>query len=216
MELVNDRHPILNGVSLNQMGCDSVLLHDTRKNRLYFCGHFKDFKPGDRKFIDQITALLSVVEANADKEFFLMCDANTQFVIEEGALVAYSKDDSVKPSDPAKFHQFIMKEGIRITGVIAGVPTSNKMRGAHTAQQDKSFKRVTAAIDHVLGFNCRGRIVSTEVYVLGDSGKLERVQNADTMTTSPISIPDHAFVVSTYEDGDVFATGNIKGGKCFS
>ena len=215
MELILDGHPILNNVTLSQIGCDTVILFDSNKNKIYICGHFKDYKPTDTKFIEQMTALIKIVSGNKEKTVILMADANTQFTIDvdNNSLLVFSKDLETSPTNSSKFKKFIMEDGITITGLISKVPTSNKMRAAHTAQLDKSLKKVTAVIDHIITFN-GPTVKETETYVLNNDPEptLTKVTDRDTMTTSPVSIADHAFVISTSEDGISYGTLNIKGG----
>jgi hypothetical protein len=210
IEVIVDGNPLLEDVALSHIGCDTVILYESEKNTLYICAHLKDYKPGDPKFIAQMQAIQKIANANTDKTTIVMCDANTQFVIDESNLVAYSKNLSDVPTDGTK--KAIFPSELPLSGVVTPIPTSNKVRGPHTAQLDKSLVPVKATIDHVLIYN--GEHVSkTDVYVLGDDYKLELVTNSNTMTTSPIGIADHALVVSTTESGLSYGTFNIKGGN---
>jgi len=214
MELIPDGHALLHGVIRKNIGNDTVFLYDSATNTIYICAHLKEWKtPESRKgkadeFSKQLTAILTIASKNPDKECILMVDANTQFSIEGNRIVGYSKDLKVPyvagstPSVPFTY------DAGPILSVIARFPTSFKMRGAHTAQLDKSFKPVTAVIDHIIIFNARSEIRETRVSVLNKDGELQEVEDLNTPTTSPLSIADHALVVC-----DRYGTLNIKGGN---
>ena len=106
-------------------------------------------------------------------------------------------------------------DGVTVSSIISEFSTSNKMRGAHTAQLNKSLEPVSATIDHVLVFN--GEVINTSAYTVNVAGNLNKVRNNDTLTTSPNSIVDHAFVISRVNNrtpsGISYGTLNIKGGN---
>ena len=174
----------------------------------------KEWKPAESRkgkedeFSKQMAAILTIATNNPDKECILMVDANTQFSIEGNRIVGYSKDLKV-PYEPGSTPSvpFTYDAGA-LSSFTARFPTSFKMRGAHTAQLDKSFKPVTAIIDHIVVFNARSEIRETRVSVLNKDGELQEVQDLNTPTTSPLSIADHALVVS-----GKYGTLNIKGGN---
>ena len=208
MKLINDGDPILNGESVFAMGTDTVILLNVLGNILYICAHLKDYKPlEDAKgaFTKQLNSILNVVNFNKDKQIILMFDANTQFEIKDNSIFAFSK------SNEKDRKEFLLQSGITISGFISSVPTSNKMRGPHTAQLNKMLDPVTATIDHVIVFN-GPKVVDTKSYVLDSNGNLKEIVDSITLTTSPNSIVDHALVVSTNEKGESYASLNIKGG----
>ena len=211
IEVITDGHPLLNGVKIASIGCDTVILFHSSYNTLYINAHLKDYKPGDAKFPGQMAAILTIVSGNKDKQVVLMGDTNSQFVIDGNSFLVYSKNLPALPAKADKFQRFTMEDGVTLSGIISELPTSNKMRSPHTAQLDKSLVKVKASIDHVLTFN-GNKVIKTAAYVLNDSGELTLVGNADTMTTSPVSIADHALVVSKMADASSIGTLNIKGG----
>jgi hypothetical protein len=211
IELVTDGHPLLNGVKIASIGCDTVILFHSSYNTLYINAHLKDYKPGDAKFPGQMTAILTIISGNKDKQVVLMGDTNSQFAIDANAFSVYSKNLPALPAKADKFQRFAMEEGVTLSGIISELPTSNKMRGPHTAQLDKSLIKVKASIDHILTFN-GNKVTKTSAYVLNESSELTLVTNADTMTTSPVSIADHALVISKMADASSVGTLNIKGG----
>lgn len=201
--IIEDGNAILNGVKNTDIGCDTVILHEA--DTLYICAHLKDYKPGQDKFVKQMKAILSIVGSNRDKKCILMMDANTQFKL-NATLDAFSKDPDVK--EPYTFDL-----PTDISAMISEFPTSNKIRGPHTAQIDKSLKSVKAIIDHIFLFNGKETIVKTKAYTLDNDGDLKEITNHDTPTTSPSSIADHAFVISTTSSGISYGNLNIKGGN---
>jgi len=208
MTLINDSNPILNGESVFTIGTDTVILFNVLSNILYICAHLKDYKPlEDAKgaFTKQLNSILNIVNFNKDKQIILMFDANTQFEINDNSIFVYSK------SNEKERKEFPLQLGITISGFISSVPTSNKMRGPHTAQLNKMLEPVTATIDHVIVFN-GPKVVDTKSYVLDGNGNLKAIVDSITLTTAPNSIVDHALVVSTTEKGDSYASLNIKGG----
>lgn len=206
--LISNGDAILVGETLQSIGSDTVILFNLLLNTLYICTHLKDFKKGEDAtgaFTKQMTSILNVVTNNKDKQIFLMMDANTQFKLDGNNIWVYSKD----AKDPNK--KFSVPEDIRVSAKIASVPTSNKMRGPHTAQLNKSLEPVTAIIDHILVFNSH-QVVHTEAYTLGSNKLLSVVKDNQQLTTDPSSIVDHAFVISTLTNGDSYGSFNIKGG----
>jgi hypothetical protein len=215
MELIADGHALLGGASLASLGCDTVMVHDPAKNVVYISGHLKDFKLADAKipnFKGQMMGILTIVRSNPDKQFILMMDANTQLeLLADGNLRIFSKDPPT-PKKPVPDTE-TLTDIPPVRGMISSVSTSNKMRGVHTAQLDKSFKKINAVIDHVLSFNKPDiTATATLAHVLNSAGELVEKDDA-TATTGPNSIPDHALVVSTFSDGSKFGTLNIKGGN---
>ena len=219
MELIRDGNPILHGVTTRSIGSDTVILFDTSENTIFIDAHLKEFKPPDPKkpkpdeFSAQMNNILKIITENSDKQFVLMMDANTQFIIEGGQIIAYSKDAKAYVSGETPVVQFTL-EGSRATvqSIPSAFPTSYKMRGAHTAQLDKSLKPVKAIIDHIMIFNSLAEVTATDIFVLNSAKELQKVQDENTATTSPVSIADHALVISTTELG-TYGTLNIKGGN---
>ena len=208
MKLINDGNPILNGESVFAMGTDTVILLNVLGNILYICAHLKDYKPlEDAKgaFTKQLNSILNIVNFNKDKQIILMFDANTQFEIKDNSIFVFSK------SNEKERKEFPLQTGTTISSFTSKVPTSNKMRGPHTAQLNKMLDPVTATIDHIIVFN-GPKFVDTKSYVLDGKGNLKEIVDTVTLTTSPNSIVDHALVVSTNEKGESYASLNIKGG----
>jgi len=214
MELIRDGHPMLHGVTTGSIGSDTVILFNSSSNTLYINAHLKELKPPDAKkpkpdeFSSQMEAILRIVNENLDKQIVLMMDANTQFRIEGRKIIAYSKDKK-KPIE--KFNKEFTSPG-DIMCITSTYPTSYKMRGAHTAQLDKSLEPVSAVIDHILIFNSQAEIRATDIFVLNSASKLQIVRDHNTATTSPVSIADHALVISS-TDSMAYGTLNIKGGN---
>ena len=211
MERIEDGNAILSGVNLSSIGCDTVVVRDPTDNTIYISAHLKDYKKEDPKSPNlkgQMAGIFRIVEANRGTKIILMMDANTQFKIRaDGHLLAFSKEDAADPGE------IITERPVLLRGKISDVSTSNKMRACHTAQLQKSFKPVKAVIDHVFSFNVEeNEAVRTTAYVLDADGRLSKKDDA-TPTTSAKSIPDHAFVISTFADGRSYGTLNIKDGN---
>lgn len=208
IDLISDGDVILHGESLFNIGSDTVILFNTVMSALYICAHLKDYKPledASGAFTKQITSILNIVNANKDKEIYLMLDANTQFEIEGNTILVFSKNGEKERK------KFVLDDGIRVSSLISSTPTSNKMRGVHTAQLNKSLEPVSATIDHIIVFNSV-KVVDTSSYVVHVGNYLSKIMNDSTLTTTPNSIPDHSLVVSTLENGMSLATLNVKGG----
>jgi len=211
MERIEDGNAILAGVNLSSIGCDTVVVQDPTDKTIYISAHLKDYKKDDPKSPNlkgQMVGILTIVEANPGNKIILMMDANTQFEIRaDGHLRAFSKEDATD------LGEIIIDRPVLVHGKISDVSTSNKMRACHTAQLQKSFKPVKAVIDHVFSFNAReNEAVHTTAYVLDADGRLIEKEDA-TPTTSAKSIPDHAFVITTFADGHSYGTLNIKDGN---
>ena len=204
-----DGNPILNGHSVFSIGSDTFILFNVLLNTLYICAHLKDFKLAEDSngaFTKQMNVIIDIVNNNKDKQTILMMDANTQFQIEENAILVYSKNNETARK------KFILDSGVKVSSIISNFSTSNKMRGPHTAQLNKMLEPVSATIDHIIVFN-GSTVINTTSYVINPVGILEQISNNNTLTTSPNSIVDHAFVVSTTSDGFSYATLNTKGGN---
>jgi len=208
MDLVHEGDPLLGGVVLADIGCDTVILSDS--TTLYINAHLKDWKKGDARFNMQFINLLKIVSHNRDRQVVLMMDANSSFLIEGDTISVYSKNHSNRP--PEDYTRFNESGEDRVSAIITPIPTSYKMRGPHTAQLNKMLDPVKASIDHLLVFN-GSTVSSTAAYTLDHTGNLVEIRDSSTTTTSPISIPDHALVISTLDSGIAYGTLNIKEGN---
>lgn len=208
MRVLLDGDSMLGGVSVLSIGSDTVVMFNVVISTLYICAHLKDYKPledASGSFTKQMLAISNIVNANKDKCVHLMLDANTQFEIEGNTIKVFSKNGEKERKT------FTFDDGVTVSSLVSEFPTSNKMRGPHTAQLNKSLEPVTATIDHVIVFN-GPKMVETSAYTVNSSDSLSKIKSSATLTTSPNSIVDHAFVVSTMEDGLSYGTLNIKGG----
>jgi hypothetical protein len=208
LSIITNGNSILNGELLSNMGADTVILYNPSINTLYICAHLKDLKENEDEngaFTKQFSSILNIVHANIHMQIIVMMDANTQFEVTSKTIDVFSKDNEISRK------RFTLGDNVNVSSIISEYPTSNKMRGAHTAQLNKSFKPVTATIDHILIFN-GSKIVDISAYGIDPSGNLFKITNTSTMTTSPNNIADHACVISTTSNGDSFGTLNIKGG----
>jgi hypothetical protein len=205
---ISDGDVILHGESLFTIGTDTVILFNIAMNALYICAHLKDYKPledATGAFTKQMTAILNIVNSNKDKEIYLMMDANTQFEIEGNTILVFSKNGEKERK------KFVVDDGIRVSSIISSSPTSNKMRGTHTAQLNKSLEPVSATIDHIIVFNSHP-VVDTSTYVIGEFNRFIKVMDDNTLTTAPNNIADHSYVISTLANGLSIGSLNIKGG----
>jgi len=210
LRLISDGDVILRGETLLNIGADTVVVFNVLMNMLYICAHLKDYKPledATGAFTKQMNALLNIVHGNKDKQIVLMLDANTEFEIEGNILSVFSKNGEKERK------KFVLEAGVTVSGIISEFPTSNKMRGVHTAQLNKSLEPVSATIDHVLVFN-GPEVVSTSTYTLNVAGNLNKVRSNNMLTTSSNSIVDHTFVISRVggKNSKSYGTLNIKGG----
>lgn len=204
---LSDGHPLLCGEVHSNMGADTTIVFNPSSNTMYLNAHLKDYKPSEDAtgaFTKQFTSILNIVHGNKDKRVILMADANTQFETASNSIQVFSKNNE------SSRKAFILDPSINVSSIVSEFPTSNKMRGTHTAQLNKSLDPVSATIDHVIVFN-GNNVVDTSAYVIDATGNLTKVTSI-TSTTAPTSIVDHAFVVSTLDDGTSIGTLNIKGG----
>jgi len=208
MDLIHEGDPLLGGVVLADIGCDTVIVSDS--TTLYINAHLKDWKKGDARFNMQFINLLKIVGHNRDRQVVLMMDSNSSFLLEGQTISVYSKNNSKRP--PEDYTRFNESGEDRVSAIITPIPTSYKMRGPHTAQLNKILEPVKATIDHVLVFN-GSTVSSTAAYTLDHAGNLAEIRDMATTTTSPISIPDHALVISTLDSGIAYGTLNIKEGN---
>jgi hypothetical protein len=191
------------------MGDDVVVLlnKNTTPHTLYVNTHLKDYSNKNRIFIDQFKEIIKFISTHKEKKCILMMDANSQFRIEGSTLHVFSKDD------PAIGEVIDLEDNI-FKGIISPFPTSNKMRGIHTAQLNKYLVPVNATIDHIFMFNGNNdNFINTLPYIISNERELLEIRDNNTLTISPISIPDHAFVISTDSNGISYGTLNIKGGN---
>ena len=191
-------------------------------------------KKQDMKFINQMVALNTLVLHfyNLGWECYILCDANTQ--------VCNHIDYNQGRNDSLTFYEKEQKNGeYRSVCFQFDFPivtpfhtekdmlrnwTTNKMRGFHTAQLNKSLVPAASNIDYALFVP---RKIDTDKYLemelssykLTDTGKLVLKQRYD-LTTSPISISDHAPVVisipitsTSCTTNDCLGTFNIMGGN---
>ena len=253
MRLILDADLLLGNITYHMIGSDTVMCLDTHMNTIYICAHLKDYKPQDNEtfcFTKQFNAIQNIINQNSDKCVILMMDANTQIHLKKNIIYIYSKNGE-KNRKIFKFN-----DQVNISAIISEFPTSNKMRGIHTAQLNKSLIPVSATIDHILVFNSQNirnsiglkrkrctfnlrhvqrmnikvnpYVIQTYGYVVKplDSDPdpdpdpdhsvkpsiFHRIDSMKTLTTSPYSIPDHAFVISILSNDMAFGTLNIKGG----
>jgi hypothetical protein len=246
MKLISDADPLLGDITYQMIGSDTVICLDIDMNVIYICAHLKDYKPLEDEngaFTKQFNAIQNIINHNTDKCIILMMDANTQIQInhETNHETNHSLINVFSKNGEKDRKTFIFDKKINISACISEFPTSNKMRGVHTAQLNKSLVPFSATIDHILIFNAhklnnyhigskRSRstfqlthvqilkiktipyVMRTDTYVVNEFQVLNRINSVNTLTTSPQSIPDHAFVISTLSNNMAFGTLNIKGG----
>ena len=113
-----DGNPILNGHSVFSIGSDTFILFNVLLNTLYICAHLKDFKPSEDSngaFTKQMNVIIDIVNNNKDKQTILMMDANTQFQIEENAILVYSKNNETARK------KFILDSGVKVSSIISNL-----------------------------------------------------------------------------------------------
>jgi hypothetical protein len=76
MIVLQDGNPLLNNISILNIGSDTVILYDELKNTLYICAHLKDYKSEDTNniFIKQMHFILNIINFNKNKCVILMMD----------------------------------------------------------------------------------------------------------------------------------------------
>jgi hypothetical protein len=205
--IISDGDTLLRGETLSNIGADTTIVFDQSINTMYISAHLKDYKPSEDAngaFTKQFTSILNIVHGNKDKCIVLTMDANTQFETSVHSIQVFSKNNE------ASRKAFVLDSDVYVSAIISEFPTSNKMRSTHTAQINKSLDPVSATIDHIIVFNGK-KVIETKAYVINSAGDLSQITSI-TSTTAPTSIVDHAFVISTMDDGTSYGTLNIKGG----
>jgi len=192
------------------MGTDLIIYRDNDK--IYISTHLKEYKKNteDDEFLIQINNIIKYIKQNIkdNEKYILMMDANTQLQLLSNVLIITNKEGK-------KQYDIQIDDSLQISFLPSSFPTSNKMRGTHTAQLNKTLNPVSAIIDHIIMFESssqtRTREKETLSHYINDHGILTVITDNNTSTTSPNSIPDHAFVISTI-DRSSYGTLNIKGG----
>jgi len=228
------------GIVLSELGSDSVVIENKDTQYIYICGHFKEFKikkaiqdvyvlnnpkiieGQDMKFIDQMIVLNKILNLFSDKECFIMCDANTQVVQGTGTNILrfYEKEGKMTTNGfIINGLDFFFGSPVYVVNKsiddMFSTNTSFKMRGTHTAQINKSFIESMCNIDYVIhkpkeeDTKCE---MNSFIYGLDNIGNL-KIKTTQELTTSPVSISDHAPVITYVNDNKCLGTFNIKGGN---
>jgi len=227
------------GIVLSALGSDSVVVENKDTQDVYICGHFKEFKikksyvevyvlnlphtieGQDMKFIEQMVVLNKILSFFSNKDCYVMCDANTQVVqgTESNNLKFYEKEGKMTKDGfiinglDFKFDYPVYVENKTIEDMFKS-NSSYKMRGTHTAQINKSFIESMTNIDYVIykPKENKGVSMNSNIYGLDSNGNL-KIKSVEELTTSPVSISDHAPVVTYIDDNKCLGTFNIKGGN---
>jgi len=224
-------------ISLSDLGSDTVIVEEQETKDVFICAHFKEFKMSkplvdlkrngytlnmnetlelegqDMKFILQMMELNKVLNHFHDRNCYIMCDANTQVVQgTQNSLVFYEKEGN--NGLPFVFDQPLFVENKTEDQMLLN-NTTNKMRGTHTPQINKSFIESKTNIDYVIykPKEEKEQVMNSFIYIL-DSNKKIKNKLPHELTTSSIAISDHSPVV-TYVNGMDLCLGtfNIKGGN---
>jgi hypothetical protein len=233
------------GISLPDLGSDTVIIEEQETTDVFICAHFKEFKMSkpmvelksngyklnmnetlelegqDMKFILQMMELNKVLNHFHDRNCYIMCDANTQVVQgSQNSLVFYEKEGKMSADGfvinglPFVFDQPLFVENKTEDQMLLN-NTTNKMRGTHTPQINKSFIESKTNIDYVIykPKEEKEQVMNSFIYIL-DSNKKIKNKLPHELTTSSIAISDHSPVV-TYVNGMDLCLGtfNIKGGN---
>jgi len=231
-----------NGIQLSKIGSDTVVLYDTKTDVVYICGHFKEFKMSshlgskevldcyslssqkmkmepwfdmgkqDMKFINQMVELNKLFAFFHDKECIVMCDANTQVV--QGSSSSRTLDFYEK--ETLRFQTFEFDYDVFVSNKTTQdlqIKTTDKMRGTHTSQLNKSFQNSMCNIDYVIYKPRQSDTVEmvSKAYMLQPDHQFKE-KSVEELTTAPYYIPDHAPVITKINNATCVGTFNIKGG----
>jgi hypothetical protein len=237
--LYEEQYFMDNGIVLSELGSDSVVIENKDTQDIYICGHFKEFKikkaiqdvyvlnnpkiieGQDMKFIDQMVVLNKILNLFSDKECFIMCDANTQVVqgTETNILRFYEKEGKMTSNGfNINGLDFFFEYPVYVVNKtmedMLSSNTSFKMRATHTAQINKSFIESMCNIDYIIYKPKQGikYEMNSTIYGLDENGNL-KIKLPQELTTSPVSISDHAPVITFVNDNKCLGTFNIKGGN---
>ena len=237
--LYNEQYFSEQGIILSGLGSDSVVIENKDTQQIFICGHFKEFKikksikdvyvlnaqqvieGQDMKFIEQMVVLNKILTLFSEKECYVMCDANTQVVQgdETNILKFYEKEGKMTSEGfiinggEFKFDSPVYVVNKTIEDMFTS-NTSSKTRGTHTAQINKSFIESISNIDYVIYKPKQNKdvVMNSLIYGLDNMGNL-KIKAPEELTTSPVSISDHAPVVTYINDSKCLGTFNIKGGN---
>ena len=114
----------------------------------------------DMKFIHQMEVLNKILLHFYEKDCYILCDANTQVVqgLENNTLTFYekegksTKDGFVINGQTFEFDVPLFVENKNIEDMLTN-NTTNKMRGTHTSQINKSFIASKTNIDYMMYIN---------------------------------------------------------------
>lgn len=212
---------------LEILGPDTVVVYVDSISAVVMNLHLREMKlTSVDQFLLQLDTMKTMLESFCEFDVIITCDFNTQPYRSLSNSVS-----EITFRDKNNKHTFEYDFGFPIFLSNHTTPfnstTSAKMRGTHTAQQDKAFQMVRSDIDYVLFKPAGNMDLSTSalpfvelanVYVLGAADNELTEKQHDMMTTSPSSIVDHAIVVEKvrlmHSDQIIqVATFNIKGGS---
>ena len=174
----------------------------------------------DMKFINQMETLNKILLHFYDKDCYVLCDANTQVVqgLESNTLTFYEKEGKATKNgfvingQTFEFDVPLFVENKSIDDMLTN-NTTNKMRGTHTSQLNKSFIVSKTNIDYLMYKPKQEKEVSikSKIYVLDNDGCIKN-KLPHELTTSTVGISDHSPVIS-YMNELCLGTFNIKGGN---
>jgi hypothetical protein len=174
----------------------------------------------DMKFINQMEVLNKILLHFYEKDCYILCDANTQVVqgSESNTLTFYEKEGKATKNgfvingQTFEFDVPLFVENKNIDDMLTN-NTTNKMRGTHTSQLNKSFIVSKTNIDYLMYKPKQEKEVSikSKIYVLDNNGCIKN-KLPHELTTSTVGISDHSPVIS-YVNELCLGTFNIKGGN---
>ena len=199
----------------------SKLLAEQKNNDVYVLRNQNMKLEGqDMKFIHQMEVLNKILLHFYEKDCYVLCDANTQVVqgLESNTLTFYEKEGKstkngfVINGQTFEFDVPLFVENKNIEDMLTN-NTTNKMRGTHTSQINKSFIVSKTNIDYMIYKPKQEKEVSikSKIYVLDNNGCIKN-KLPHELTTSTVGISDHSPVIS-YVNELCLGTFNIKGGN---
>lgn len=185
----------------------------------------------DLKFITQMVELNKLISHfhNGGWECYVLCDANTQVIrrpSETNILTFYEKEKKKGVYNRVDFaFDFPIIAPFQTESEMLANTTTNKMRGYHTAQLNKSLIPASSNIDFSLyiprkthlesNFDYVDVDIGITVYKITETRKLA-VKVKHDLTTTPFGISDHAPVITSINSSNtncVIGTFNIMGGN---
>jgi len=205
--------------NIDILGPDTIIMYVDSIDAIVLNLHLKEYKiTSMNHFQLQLEMIKMLLQIFNEFDVIVTCDANTQISQKPNNVLCFMDKKGKNAFDVHfGFPLFVSDHQLRTT--------THKMRGVHTAQQEKAFDLAQSNIDYVLfkpSSLSSAQLVAepvqlSNIYVFSsiDNDLIEKED--EMMTTSPGCVVDHALVIEnvTLSSGQNIqvATFNIKGGS---